>query len=372
MKFAKITNIEEHLVSKKPVYDIELEKNHLFAANGIITHNCRLKNKLQTKEFNFTNGNMGLQTGSKSVITLNLNRITQDCYRENFINYREDGRACTTSDTDFMDKLTGHIGEVLDRVYMYHTAYNELLWDMKDAGLLPVYDAGFIDLNKQYLTIGINGLNQAAEFLGMSCTDNDQYKQFCQKIFGYMSERNNEYNGKYFNHNIQLNTEQVPGESLSVKNYNWDKDDGYWVPADTNLYASYVFKPNDPSTDIYEKLRMHGREYIGDYLDGGSAAHINLDEHLTADQYRNVIKYAAENGVNYFTFNIPMTECNECGHIVNAPIMECPECGSKNIKYWTRVIGYLTAVPSWSAARRDEFRTRIFHNPTAGTGKRFE
>ena len=316
---------------------------------------CRLKNKLQTKEFNFTNGNMGLQTGSKSVITINLNRIIQDCDRAYGLN-RNGGWMENTS------FIVQYLGDILDRVYKYHTAYNELLWDMKDAHLLPVYDAGFIDLNKQYLTIGINGLNQAAEFLGMKCNDNPEYKKFCQTIFGAIAEKNKEAGKEKFNgHTLTFNTEQVPAESLAIKNYNWDKEDDYWVPEDTNLYASYIFKPNDPTTDIFEKLRLHGREYIGDYLDGGSAAHINLEEHLTKDQYKNVIKYAAEQGTNYFTFNIPMTECCDCGHIVNGPMDECPVCHSHNLKYWTRIIGYLTAVPSWSKGRQEEFKTRIFH-----------
>lgn len=319
---------------------------------------CRLKNRLQTKEFNFTNGNMGLQTGSKSVITINLNRTIQDWAR---LNNRIAGASGLSKEEQ--EGLIEYLGAIVDRIYKYHTAYNELLWDMKDAHLLPVYDAGFIDLNKQYLTIGINGLNQAAEFLGYTCNDNEQYKQFCQLIFGAIAAKNKEAGKEKFNgHTLTFNTEQVPAESLAIKNYNWDKEDDYWVPEDTNLYASYIFKPNDPTTDIFEKLRMHGREYIGDYLDGGSAAHINLEEHLTKDQYRNIIKYAAEQGTNYFTFNIPMSECCDCGHIVNGPVDECPICHSHNIKYWVRIIGYLTAVTSWSAGRRAEFGTRIFHS----------
>ena len=329
---------------------------------------CRLKNKLQTKEFNFTNGNMGLQTGSKSVITINLNRTIQDWAR---LNNRTAGASGLSKEEQ--ESLIEYLGAIVDRIYKYHTAYNELLWDMKDAHLLPVYDAGFIDLNKQYLTIGINGLNQAAEFLGYTCNDNEQYKQFCQLIFGAIAAKNKEAGKEKFNgHTLTFNTEQVPAESLAIKNYNWDKEDDYWVPEDTNLYASYIFKPNDPTTDIFEKLRMHGREYIGDYLDGGSAAHINLEEHLTKDQYKNIIKYAAEQGTNYFTFNIPMSECCDCGHIVNGPVDECPICHSHNIKYWVRIIGYLTAVTSWSAGRREEFKSRIFHGKNAGEYTTFE
>ena len=334
---------------------------------------CRLKNKIQTKEFNFTNGNMGLQTGSKSVITLNLNRLIQDWVNQEVENGTlayELGEVLWVPED--LVRFDEYIGKVLDRVYKYHTAYNELLWDMKSAGLLPVYDAGFINLDKQYLTIGINGLNQAAEFLGITCNDNPEYKHFCQTIFGGIAKYNKEANGKFQGHTLTFNTEQVPGESLAIKNYDWDKEDGYWVPNDTNLYASYIFKPNDPSIDIFEKLRLHGKEYIGDYLDGGAAAHINLEEHLTADQYMNIINYAAEQGCNYFTFNIPITECTSCGHIVNSPVHICPKCHSDKLKYWVRVIGYLSPVSAWSHGRREEFRTRIFHKPNGLGYTKFE
>lgn len=231
---------------------------------GLITHNCRLKNKIQTREFSFTNGNIGVETGSKSVITLNLNRITQDfCKKEfgirpNFKNFTEEN----------LENYRKHITRILERVYKYHTAYNELLWDMYDANLLPVYKAGFISLNKQYLTIGINGLNQAAEFLGIKCNDNEKYQKFCQFIFSTIKEYNTKHNGKFNGHTITFNTECVPAESLAIKNYNWDKADEYWVPKDINLYASYIFKPNDDHVSVLEKIRLHGKNYIGDYLDG--------------------------------------------------------------------------------------------------------
>lgn len=223
---------------------------------------CRLKNKLQTKEFNFTNGNMGVMTGSKSVITLNLNRIVQD-WSNTMKDLNKDDWTQERARESYPD-LYEYLIPILERVYKYHTAYNEELWDMYNAGLLPVYKAGFIDLNKQYLTIGLNGLNQAAEFLGIKCNDNKDYKEFCQFIFSTVKEQNLLHK----THKTTYNTEQVPAESLAVKNYNWDKSDGYWTPSDTNLYASYVFKPNDPDISVLEKLRLHGSEYIGDFLDG--------------------------------------------------------------------------------------------------------
>lgn len=319
---------------------------------------CRLKNKIQTKEFNFTNGNIGVQTGSKSVITLNLSRITQDWFngrRERNENYEFDA-----TDASY-NSLNSYINRILERVYKYHTAYNELLWDMYDANLLPVYKAGFIDLNKQYLTIGINGLNQAAEFLGMTCHDNEQYSKFCQKVLGNIKEQNAAHKDVTSKHKLTFNTEQVPAESLAIKNYNWDKADGYWVPTDTNLYASYVYKPND-SISILEKIRLMGKNYLGDNTDGGSAAHLNLDAHLSKGQYASLIKYAADNGCSYLTFNVPNCQCEACGFIAKQPFEKCPHCGSTNVSLWDRIIGYLTKVKNWSDGRQIEQKTRIYEH----------
>ena len=312
---------------------------------------CRLKNMVQTKEFNFTNGNMGLMTGSKSVISLNLSRIVQNAVK-GFDNPQD-----RLEKDAIYDAIKKYLIEILERVYKYHYAYNELLWDMYDARLLPAYSAHFIDLNKQYLTIGLNGLNQAAEFLGLKCTNNKHYAEFCQMIFSTVKEQNKLHKTE----KTTFNTEQVPAESLAVKNYKWDKEDGYWVPEDTNLYASYIFKPNDKSVSVLDKIVMHGKNYIGDYLDGGAAAHINLEEHLSSTQYDRVLRHAAKNGCQYLTFNIPISRCDDCGKIVNRPVDKCPDCGSDKITTITRIIGYLTAVKNWSEGRRKEFTTRVFN-----------
>lgn len=323
---------------------------------------CRLKNKLQTKEFNFTNGNIGVQTGSKSVITLNLNRIIQNWYNDNNIadNYKNKDTDSNLTIIELLYRFNfiTYLKTILDRVYKYHNAYNELLWDMYNANLLPVYKAGFIDLNKQYLTIGLNGLNEAAEFLDIRCNDNPEYKKLCQLIFSTIKESNEAHKTK----KLTFNTEQVPAESLAIKNYNWDKNDGLWVPEDRNLYASYIFIPSDGYTSILEKIKLHGKEYIGDYLDGGSACHLGLDHHLSKEQYAKLLKYAADKGCQYLTFNVPNSECNDCGFITKVPIKECPKCHSTKITYYDRIIGYLTAIKNWTTGRQIEQKTRIYHN----------
>lgn len=335
---------------------------------------CRLKNKIKTKEFNFTNGNMGIQTGSKSVITLNLNRIIQDWWNTKETKEYNVDIIEEISKTEVIvdcyrigDKIKSikslkeYLTSILERVYKYHIAYNELLWDMYDANLLPVYKAGFIDLNKQYLTIGLNGLNQAAEFLGFSCNDNKEYRDFCQLIFSVIKENNTKNKGKFNNHVLTFNTECVPAESLAIKNYNWDKEDNYKVPSDTNLYASYIFKPNDTNISVLDKFKLHGKDYIGDFLDGGAACHVNLENHLSAKQYYKLLNYSAEVGCQYFTFNVPNSGCDDCGYITKVPINKCPKCGSEHISYYDRVIGYLTKISNWSEGRQIEQKTRVYN-----------
>ena len=157
-----------------------------------------------------------------------------------------------------------------------------------------------------------------------------------------------------------FNTEFTPCESAAIKLYNKDKKDGYWVPEDTNLYASYIFKPNDSNISILDKIYLHGRTFCGDNLDGGSAAHLNLDSHLSVEQYRKLLKYAAEVGCKYFTFNVPNCECDDCRFIAKQPFKECPKCGSTNVSLWDRVIGYLTKIKNWSAGRQIEQKTRVY------------
>lgn len=310
---------------------------------------CRLSSKIEKPQFNFTNGQLSEMTGSKNVITLNLNRIMQDWVHENF-----NGLAPAEYENSMKSYLIG----ILDRIYKYQTAYNEILKYLQSKHLLTVYDAGFISMNKQYLTIGINGLNQAAEFLGMDCDKNEVYADFCSTIFSTIKEQNSIHKTK----ELMFNTEFTPCESAAIKLYNRDKKDGYWVPSDTNLYASYIYKPNDREISILDKIYLHGRTVCGDNLDGGSAAHLNLDHHLDVEQYRKLLKFAAEVGCKYFTFNVPNSECQDCGYITKVPITKCPKCGSEHIDYYDRVIGYLVKIKNWSEGRQTEQKTRVYQN----------
>lgn len=327
---------------------------------------CRLQNAVQENTFNTTNGQIGIMTGSKNVITLDLNRIIQD-WQHTWSDYKDHidvdtNKCCFPVDwithKDFQEGIKKYIENILERVYLYQHAYNDLMHWCKDHHLYAAYDAGFINLDKQYLTIGINGLNQAAEYLGIECNNNIYYKTFCKLIFSTIKEQNKKHKTK----TAQFNTEQVPAESASVKLYNRDKADGYWVPTDTNLYASYIFKPNDTHISILDKIILHSSEFAADELDGGSACHLNLSEHLSQKQYEYLLKFMAKVGCKYATFNIPNCECEECHFIAKQPFSKCPKCGSTHISLWDRIIGYLTKISNWSAARQIEGSTRSRKN----------
>ncbi|HQJ91006.1 MAG TPA: anaerobic ribonucleoside-triphosphate reductase, partial [Paludibacteraceae bacterium] len=242
-------------------------------------------------------------------------------------------------------------------VHKVQLGYNENLKMLQEKGMLPLFDAGYINLNRQYLTIGVNGLVEAAEFLGIKINDNSKYAAFVQEVLGLIET----YNKKYRDKNILFNCEMIPAENVGVKHAKWDREDGYIVTRD--CYNSYFYAVEDNCLNILDKIRMHGEKYIK-HLTGGSALHLNLEEHLNQPQYRQILKVAAKEGCNYFTFNIPNTICNECGHIDKRHLKECPNCHSKNVDYLTRIIGYMKRISNFSAARQNEAAQRYYENAT--------
>lgn len=332
---------------------------------------CRLRNSLtdlQDGEHNHTThqysmGTASVSTGSKSVMTINLNRLIQQAARR----YFKDRQGVDINPVEPLDPKLGYVREDLyayiyedvrdmtERVHKYQTAFNEIIKDFLKADMLDVYKAGFIDMKRQYLTVGVNGMTDAAEFLGLEVSPNDGYKEFVNGLL----ETINIANRKDRTRETMFNTEFVPGENLSGKNYKWDKKDGFFVSPKHNMYSSYFYNPEDDSLSVLDKFKLHGDEYVK-YLDGGSALHMNVQEHLSKEQYRQLLNVAAHYGTNYFTFNCRNTVCNDCGHISKDTLSVCPKCGSRNLDYLTRVIGYLKRVSSFSEMRQEEAAKRYY------------
>ena len=335
---------------------------------------CRLRNSLKDLDnsdsdhnhttHQYSMGTASVSTGSKSVMSMNLPRLVQNATRkyfsdngrvlENGKNIKEQG---LKYDKDKLyEYIRNEVRELTERVHKYQTAFNETIKDFLEAKMLDVYDAGFIDMKKQYLTVGVNGITDAAEFLGIQVSANDEYKEFVNNIL----ETINIANRKDKTRECMFNTEFVPAENLAAKNYKWDKKDGYWVSPDRNLYSSYFYNPEDESISALDKIKLHGKDYVK-YLDGGAACHLNLSEHLSKEQYRQMMKVAAKYGCNYYTWNIANTVCNDCGYISKHTLDACPHCGSHNLDYLTRVIGYLKRISSFSEPRQIEANRRFYH-----------
>lgn len=305
---------------------------------------CRLRNSLSSNTFSSLGGLTGVQTGSCSVMTLNISRIVQDW---------SNGYDVNPDEVKFFD----YLGQILDRVYKYQIAFKTMLYDMEKKKMFSSCNAGYISMKKLFCTIGLNGHNEAAEFLGYKIGINNRYIDFMVELCGYIEQQNKEHSTPKFTFNLEM----VPAEGLGPKNYKWDKEDGYWVPEDRNLYNSYNFLQNDGSLSVTDKMKLHGGK-ISDACSGGQAAHINLDEHLTKDQYLRLIDVAVKEHCSYFTFNIPNSQCSDCGHIEKQHFDECRVCHSHNIVDWTRIIGFLRPVSSFSKERFMESQTRVYNH----------
>ena len=310
---------------------------------------CRLRNELAENTFNPTSGLTGVMTGSCNVITLNINRIVQD-WCKSIGGIPKVGNQ--------HDSLKVYLIDIVNRVYTYHIAFKTMLYELEDRGMFAASNGGYIYISKLYSTIGINGLNEAARFLGLEVNNNPEYIEFLQFILGTIKEENKKHSIHDKKRPFLFNSEVVPAESLGGKNYRWDKKDGYIVPEDENLYNSYFFDAHD-DTSVLDKMILHGRQ-TSQYCDGGSACHINLEDHLSKKQYLKLLEFAVKEGTNYFTFNIPNSKCEDCGYITKHPITECPKCHSHNITWYTRVIGYLRPIKAFGIDRFIEAGKRVY------------
>ena len=322
---------------------------------------CRLRNEITENTFSSTTGLTGVQTGSCNVMTLNFNRIVQDWFKSAQYIETPDGmkwkigNSCWAFDDIWIKpRLQKYLESILDRVYDYQKAYKTGLYKLDAQGMYPQTKAGYIHFDKLYCTIGVNGLNEAARFLGMTVSNNKDYMDFASWILGVIKDYNKQHSEKKFKFNLEL----VPAESLGVKNYNWDKQDGYYVPDDENLYNSYIYDAHD-DTSILDKIAMQGGQ-IAKSIDGGQASHLNLQDNLSKEQYTKLLEYAVQVGNSYITFNVPQTQCDSCGFIAKHPFDKCPKCGSEKVTQWTRIIGYLRPIKAWSEARQKEGSNRYF------------
>lgn len=187
---------------------------------------CRLRNEFTENTFNPTSGLTGVMTGSCHVITLNINRIVQDSLKKYANEHGEDISKYKCWGSDAKEAILDELLDILERVYKYHIAYKTMLYEQEEKGMFAACNGGYIHMNKLYSTIGINGLNEAAKFLGLEVSNNPEYIKFLQFILGTIKEQNKLHSIHDKKRPFLFNSEVVPAESLGGKNYRWDKEDG--------------------------------------------------------------------------------------------------------------------------------------------------
>lgn len=168
-------------------FEMPEDEPYFTLPNGIITHNCRLRNEFSDNTFSYTLGAGGVSTGSKGVITININRLVQNAVRNNV-------------------DISIAVEEQIAKVHKYLLAFNEIIKDNFNARMLPIYDAGYISLKKQYLTIGINGFVEGAEFLGIDISANEKYFDYGVKVLKPIYDANRAAKTD----DVMFNTEYVP------------------------------------------------------------------------------------------------------------------------------------------------------------------
>ena len=225
---------------------------------------CRLRNEVSENTFSPTSGLTGVKTGSCNVISLNMNRIVQDWYRMMDSNNKDWNKQRAI---DSWADLSEYLINIIERVYKYHIAYKTMLYEWEDKGMYASSNGGYIQIKDLFSTVGINGLNEAAEFLGLKVSNNPEYIEFLQLILGTIKEQNKIHSIQDKKRPFLFNSEVVPAEGLGVKKYNWDREDGYVVPKDRNLYNSYFYNAHD-DTSVLDKFILHGRQTY-QFTDGG-------------------------------------------------------------------------------------------------------
>jgi ribonucleoside-triphosphate reductase len=299
---------------------------------------CRLRNELADNTFSYTLGAGGVVTGSAQVITINMHRLVQE-----YVVHRD------------VEAFSFYALEpVIRYVHLYLIASRMVYEDYIKAGLLPAYSAGYMDIDKQFLTIGLNGVVEAAEYLGYDINNNARYKQFLSELLAVFKAENKKALQKY---GIRFNTEFVPAENLGVKNAKWDREAGFTAQRD--CYNSYFYRVEDESLTPLDKIEMYGKE-ITDHLDGGSALHLNLEQLLSFTQAKHLFDLCRKNGVPYWTTNVLCTICDKCGTIDPVTRKQCKTCGNTDLDYGTRIIGYLRRLSSFSDGRQKEADRRYY------------
>lgn len=340
--YTKIATINKCNTDDEYVYCFEMkdqEDPYFTLANGIITHNCRLKSDITELYFNSIGGT-ALSVGSVKVGTVNLARIALE----------------TDNEDDYIKQLEETLWinlMALDRV-------RHIIVRNVEKGLLPNFTHGLIEFEHLYNTIGFIGVYETMLKYGYVNIDefgNHSYTnkayQFGERIFKTMRSTADKFIEKY-NCDYKINTEQIPGESAADKLMKKDK----FFYGDSEIYELPLygnqFMPLGVQSTLQERINAHSKfDY---YCNGGAILHGNVDKPF--DSFEKALKATidiARAGVTYFAFNTRIQACDN-NHAFYGDT--CPVCNHPVSSEYTRVVGFYTKISTWTSTRKEEYKLR--------------
>jgi len=275
-------------------------------------------------------GGSDLNIGSFKVITINLPRISLE----------------TNGDIQQFFEI---LRKRLDLTMKALKAVRSLIEDRINKGLLPLYTFRLMNLDRQYGTIGITGVWEAASLIDGLTTklvDGYQYTndgiEFVDKVLNTISEETEE--GRYI-YGFTFNIEQVPAEKAAVT---LAEKDRYLFNQPFNIYSNQWI-PLNVNTNMIN--RIYYSSLFDSKVNGGAILHLNIDGQITDEEYSfQLIKQIAESNVKYFTFNTKISVCEE-NHAFYGNV--CPICGKPVVDYFTRIVGYLVPSKAFNKVRKE-------------------
>ncbi len=308
---------------------------------------CRLRSEQDNEYFN-SFGSGSTKIGSLGVCTGNLPQLAFQIKMNNwgasYINARE----------EFLIELKQL---VIDCQEVNQAKRNIINRTIK-AGAQPLYDFGYMDIKRQYSTLGVVGLYEALQILGLDIKS-EEGQEYVLKILDVINIANKELQKRF---KAPHNCEQIPAENVAVKLAKKDKllnyNDRY------ELYSNQ-FIPLVDRTNMLDRITLQGK--FDKYFSGGAICHINVQQEITdSNTMADLIESCAKQGVVYFAVNYVLQECED-GHMSVGNVELCPYCGKKIIGKYTRVVGFLTKVENWIKERREsDFPNRQFYNGIDG------
>ena len=323
-------------------HNIKWSDSNFFVSDniGVLSNCCRLLSDTSKLDV-FINsiGGTALSVGSCRVSTINLARIAY----ESKLNKKK-----------YLDILR-------ERVLLDCKALSSMRHIMKrniEKGLLPNYQDGAVELDKQFCTIGGIGMYETMDMFGLIDTDELGYKTysdeavaFATQILDVMNEVKDD-----FECDFSFNIEMIPAENcagvMATANNLLFEDNRYWI-------LSNQWIPLMEKCTIQEKCRL------GSLFDkkcgGGCIAHIDIENRFPNEETAwDMLNYVASQGVIYFAFTTKISVCEDKHAFIGTK--ECPNCGKPVADTYARVVGFYTPVSSYQKIRKREFNSRKWYN----------